>query len=127
MFGDDTHCATSTSFQQELMEIIYKRKAFSSIASTRIMFVCKLTGETYNPLMTQKMTLDELGEMMTHVVKHMATKEDIETLDGKIDKLDTKVDKLQIQVNSMEQQLRMTRADIRLADLEEEVFGKVRV
>jgi peptidoglycan hydrolase CwlO-like protein len=77
--------------------------------------------------MAKKVTLDELGEMMTYVVKHMSTKDYIERLDGRVERIDEKVDKLQTQVNSIEQQLRITKTEIRLADLEEEVFGKTRV
>jgi flagellar capping protein FliD len=80
--------------------------------------------------MAKKITLNEVGEMLEHVVKHMATKEDVERLEGKFDskfnELETKVDTLQIQVNSIEQQLRTTRVDTRLGDLEERVFGGAR-
>ena len=50
--------------------------------------------------MVKKITLNELGAMLTHVVNHMATKEDIEDmatkqdiarLDDRIDALDTKL------------------------------------
>jgi hypothetical protein len=40
----------------------------------------------------KKTTLNELGDMLTHVVKHMATKDDIAQLDKRIDKLDAKID-----------------------------------
>ena len=40
----------------------------------------------------KKTTLNELGNMLAHVVKHMATKDDIARLDTGIDKLDTKID-----------------------------------
>lgn len=57
----------------------------------------------------KKTTLNELGEMLAHVVKHMATKDDlaavelklydrIDALDGKIDRIETnlsaKIDRL---------------------------------
>ena len=76
--------------------------------------------------MAKETTLNELGEMLTYVVQHMATKDDIERLDNKFNKLDNKVDVMQTQVNSIEQNLRETKAQVRLADLEEEVFGKIR-
>jgi hypothetical protein len=45
--------------------------------------------------MTKKTTLKELGEMIAHVVKHMATKDDLSELetrlDGRIDKLDARL------------------------------------
>ena len=78
--------------------------------------------------MAKGITLNELGEMMTHVVKHMATKEDIAGLDKRIDGLATKeqLAALHTQVNSIERHLRDTKIEVRLADLEEKVFGKVR-
>jgi hypothetical protein len=36
-------------------------------------------------------TLKEVGEMLTHVVRHMATKDDIASLDMRLDKLDAKI------------------------------------
>ena len=33
-------------------------------------------------------TLNEVGEMLTHVVEHMATKEDIARLDLRLDKVE---------------------------------------
>jgi hypothetical protein len=47
----------------------------------------------------KKTTLKEIGEMLAHVVKHMATKDDlaaVETrLDRRIEKLDTKLTKFE--------------------------------
>jgi hypothetical protein len=74
--------------------------------------------------MAKKMTLNELGEMVQHVVKHMATKEDLENLATKDD-----VAAIHTQVNSIETQLRgmnHVKLEGRVADLEEKVFGKVR-
>ena len=70
--------------------------------------------------MAMKITLREVGQMLEHIVKHMATKDDIEQLDRNIITLQT-------QVTSIERQLREAKTVIRLADLEEKVFGKVRV
>lgn len=80
----------------------------------------------YNSAMAKETTLNEVGEMLTYVVQHMATKDDIEKLENKFNTLDNKVDVMQTQVNSIERQLRETKAQVRIADLEEEVFGKVR-
>jgi len=71
--------------------------------------------------MVKKITLNELGEMLAHVVKHMATKEDLEKLATK-----EQLIALHTQVNSIEAQLRHGRYEKRLGDLEEEVFGQVR-
>jgi hypothetical protein len=47
----------------------------------------------------KKTTLNELGDMLTHVVKHMATKDDLAAvgtrLDRRIDKLDAKIDSVE--------------------------------
>ena len=75
--------------------------------------------------MAKKTTLNELGEMLAHVVKHMATKEDLEKLATK-----EQLIALHTQVNSIETQLRgMNHAKLegRVADLEEEVFGEARL
>jgi hypothetical protein len=37
--------------------------------------------------MAKETTLKEVGEMLTHVVEHMATKEDVAKLDMRIDDL----------------------------------------
>ena len=79
----------------------------------------------YNSRMAKKITVNELGEMLAHVVKHMATKEDI--ADIKRD-MATKeqVIALHTQVNSIEAQLRQARYETRLGKLEEKVFGEAR-
>jgi dynactin complex subunit len=55
----------------------------------------------------KKMTLNELGDMLAHVVKHMATKDDlaaVETrLDRRIDKLDSKIDRLDTKLTKFEE------------------------
>jgi hypothetical protein len=58
------------------------------------------TDMLYSPHMgAKKTTLNELGAMLAHVVKHMATKDDLaaaETrLDRRIDKLDAKIDSVE--------------------------------
>jgi hypothetical protein len=71
-------------------------------------------------------TLNELGAMMEHVVKHMATKEDIAELRSE---LKTDISLLQTQANSIEIDIRIMKRgkiEVRVADLEEEVFGKAR-
>ncbi len=82
----------------------------------------KKTDVLYFP-MTKKTTLNEIGEMLAHVVKHMATKDDIADLRREI-----KGDILtvQTQVNSIGQQLRETKIEVRLGSLEEKVFGTPR-
>ena len=68
----------------------------------------------YNSRMAKETTLNEIGEMLAHVVKHMATKDQIIAL--------------HTQVNSVETQLRgmhHVKLQSRVADLEEEVFGKI--
>ena len=52
--------------------------------------------------MARKTTLDELGEMLAHVVHNMATKDDIADLRrdvvADIARLDTKIDRLEISI-----------------------------
>jgi len=73
--------------------------------------------------MAKKMTLNELGDMLTHVVKHMATKEDLTDLHTELKR---DVANVHTQVNSIERYLRDIKIEVRLSDLEEKVFGKVR-
>jgi hypothetical protein len=51
--------------------------------------------------MAKKTTLNEIGEMLEHVVKHMLTKEDGEKFATKEDvaKLDVKIDKLDVSIH----------------------------
>ena len=71
--------------------------------------------------MAKKITLNELGDMLAHVVKHMATKEDLEKLATK-----EQLTALHTQVNSIEAQLRLGRYETRLGNLEDKVFGAPR-
>jgi hypothetical protein len=61
-------------------------------------------------------TLKELGEMLEHVVKHMATKEDITRLDGRIDSLDAKIDRVET--------AKIDRLDTKLTKFEEHEIDK---
>jgi hypothetical protein len=66
-----------------------------------------------------KVTLDELGEMLGFVVKHMITKEELS--EGLL--------AVQTQINGVEsdiREIRHSRLEVRVADLEEKVFGKAR-
>jgi hypothetical protein len=78
----------------------------------------------YNVRMPKKTTLKEIGDMLAHVVKHMATKEELEKLATK-----DQIIALHTQVNSIEAQLRSmnyVKIEDRIATLEEKVFGEVR-
>jgi chromosome segregation ATPase len=73
-------------------------------------------------------TLNELGEMLGHVVEHMATKEDIASLrtelKGDIAKLDARVVKLDERVAAIERELSSIRRDLdELAAKVENVIG----
>ena len=70
--------------------------------------------------------LKDLTDTVGFVVKHMATKDDVARLDGRIDRLATKEQlfALQTQVNGIETQLRNmqhVKLHARVADLEEKV------
>lgn len=73
--------------------------------------------------MAKKTTLEEVGQMLAHVVEHMATKEDIAELRND---LKDDIGRVQTQVNSIETQLRAGRYEVRVGDLEEKVFGAAR-
>jgi septal ring factor EnvC (AmiA/AmiB activator) len=48
-------------------------------------------------------TLKEVGEMLTHVAEHMATKEDIARLDRRIDALGAKIDRIDVKLTKFEE------------------------
>jgi hypothetical protein len=87
-------------------------------------------GETLN---TFGKRLNEVGEMLGFVVEHMATKEDLaevrKELKGDIAEVRTDLFALHTQVNSVETEIRGMRhgrLEVRVADLEEKVFGDSR-
>jgi hypothetical protein len=49
-------------------------------------------------MIAKETTLAEVGEMLTHVVKHMATKEDVARLDARIDALGAKIESTRLRV-----------------------------
>ena len=76
--------------------------------------------------MAKETTLNEIGEMLAHVVKHMATKEDItevrRELKGDIVRVSEQVASIETQLRGMQH----VKLQSRVADLEEEVFGEPR-
>jgi hypothetical protein len=84
----------------------------------------------YTARMVKKITLKEIGDMLAHVVKHMATKEDLaEGLNSLRTELKGDILRVQTQVNSIESHIRgmnHVRLEGRVADLEDKVFGKAR-
>jgi replicative DNA helicase len=67
----------------------------------------------------KKTTLNELGDMLTHVVKHMATKDDTARLDKRIDKLDAKIDSVESNLAA-----KLNRLDTKLTKFEEHEIDK---
>lgn len=65
-------------------------------------------------MIAKETTLNELGEMLGHVVEHMATKEDIARLDSRVEKLDERVVKLD---------QRVAKLDDRVANIERELIS----
>jgi hypothetical protein len=57
----------------------------------------------FSHMAAKETTLKEIGEMLEHVVKNMATKDDIARLVGRIDKLDAKIDRLDTKVTKFEE------------------------
>ena len=76
--------------------------------------------------MAKETTLNEIGEMLAHVVKHMATKDDItevrRELKGDIVRVSEQVASIETQLRDMQH----VKLQSRVADLEEEVFGAPR-
>ena len=87
--------------------------------------------------MAKKTTLDDIAKMLSahgkeirdlsasvaHVVKHMATKDDIADLKQE---LKGDIARVQEQVNSIETELKHGRYETRLGNLEQKVFGAPR-
>ena len=75
----------------------------------------------------KKTTLNELGDMLAHVVKHMATKDDVaavETrLDRRIDKLDSKIDRLDTKLTKFEENEidKRLQLEVRVSHIEKHV------
>ena len=76
-------------------------------------------------MMAKETTLNEIREMLAHVVKHIATKDDIaevhRELKGDIVRVSEQVTSIETQLRGMKH----TKLQSRVADLEEEVFGEV--
>lgn len=74
-----------------------------------------------------KKSLEQKIDALTSIVEKgfAAVAEDIGDIREKMATKD-QVLALQTQVNSIEQQLRQTKSEVRLADLEEKVFGRAR-
>jgi hypothetical protein len=74
----------------------------------------------YFPRMApKKITLKEIGEMLAHVVKHMATKDDIARLDIRVDKLDAKIDSVESNLAG-----KINRLDTKLTKFEQHEIDK---
>jgi hypothetical protein len=67
----------------------------------------------------EETTLKEVGEMLTHVVAHMATKDDIASLDTRLDKLDVKIDNVESSLVS-----KIDRMGTKLTKFEENQIDK---
>ena len=76
--------------------------------------------------MAKETTLNEIGEMLAHVVKHMATKDDIaevrRELKGDIVRVSEQVASIETEIRGMKH----TELHARVADIEEKVFGAAR-
>jgi hypothetical protein len=69
--------------------------------------------------------IHDLTESIAHVVKHMATKDDIAEVRRDMATKE-QLAGLQTQANSIERQLRETKSEVRLGNLEKKVFGATR-
>jgi hypothetical protein len=68
-------------------------------------------------------TLTEVGEMLAHVVEHMATKEDIGRLDRRIDALVAKIDRIDVKMTKFEEREidRRLQLEVRVSAIEKHV------
>jgi chromosome segregation ATPase len=57
-------------------------------------------------------TLDELGEMLTHVVEHMATKEDVARLDDRLSAVETRLTSIESKLTSIRRDLDDLRQEV---------------
>jgi septation ring formation regulator EzrA len=73
--------------------------------------------------MAKETTLKEVGKMLTHVVEHMATKEDVARLDHRLGYVENRLEKVETRLTSIESELRAIRRD--LDDLREKVENVV--
>jgi septation ring formation regulator EzrA len=62
--------------------------------------------------MAKETTLREVGEMLTHVVEHMATKEDVARLDARFDKVESRFTGVETRLTSIEAELRSIRREL---------------
>ena len=62
--------------------------------------------------MSEEITMKEVGEMLTHVVQHMATKEDVEELVRRQDDFATKQDELARRQEAFASELSIVRHDV---------------
>jgi hypothetical protein len=75
-------------------------------------------------MIAKETTLKELGDMLEHVVKHMATKDDLATieskLNGRIDALDAKIDRLDTKLTKFEEREidKRKQLDVRVTNIE---------
>ena len=84
--------------------------------------------------MAKRTTLKEVGEMLTHVVKHMATKDDVRRIVGeKLKPIDSLLAAVEGKVSGIDRRLdteAMRRDDekipTRVAHIEKKVFGASR-
>ena len=57
-------------------------------------------------------TLKEVGEMLTHVVEHMATKEDVARIDLRLDKVENRLERVETRLSSIESELASIRREL---------------
>ena len=76
----------------------------------------------YIPAWPKNITLKEIADMLAHVMKHMATKDDIADLRTE---LKGDIARVQDQVNSIETELKYGRYEKRLGNLEEKLYRQL--
>jgi prefoldin subunit 5 len=71
----------------------------------------------------KKTSLKEIADMLAHVVKHMATKDDLAAVEKRLDR---RIDKLDAKIDSVESNLagKINRLDTKLTKFEEREIDK---
>jgi hypothetical protein len=71
----------------------------------------------------KKTSLKEIADMLAHVVKHMATKDDLAAVEKRLDR---RIDKLAAKIDSVESNLagKVNRLDTKLTEFEEREIHK---
>jgi archaellum component FlaC len=64
-------------------------------------------------MIAKETTLKEVGAMLTHVVEHMATNEDVAAMNGRMDRIETRLTSVEMHLMSVETRLSSIESELR--------------